>query len=44
MRALAVMSTLMPHLAGGRHHIYRGVIALALLELDPIGWTGRGGS
>ncbi len=31
VRALAVMSTLMPHLAGGRHHIYRGVIALALL-------------
>lgn len=31
VRALAVMSTLMPHLAGGRHHIYRGAIALALL-------------
>lgn len=31
VRALAVMSTLMPHLAGGRHHIYRGVVALALL-------------
>ncbi len=31
MRALAVLSTLMPHLAGGRHHIYRGAIALALL-------------
>jgi len=31
VRALAVMSTLMPHLSGGRHHIYRGVIALALL-------------
>ncbi len=29
--ALAVMSTLMPHLSGGRHHIYRGVIALTLL-------------
>jgi hypothetical protein len=25
------MSTLMPHLSGGRHHIYRGAIALALL-------------
>ncbi len=31
VRALAVMSTLMPHLAGGRHHIYRGVIGSALL-------------
>lgn len=31
VRALAVMSTLMPHLSGGRHHIYRGGIALALL-------------
>ncbi len=31
VRALAVMSTLMPHLSGGRHHIYRGAIALALL-------------
>ena len=31
VRALAVISTLMPHLAPGRHHIYRGVIALALL-------------
>jgi hypothetical protein len=31
VRALAVMSTMMPHLSGGRHHIYRGVIALALL-------------
>ncbi|WP_231614289.1 zinc ribbon domain-containing protein [Mycobacterium nebraskense] len=31
VRALAVVSTLMPHLAGGRHHIYRGAIVLALL-------------
>jgi len=31
VRALAVTSTLMPHLSGGRHHVYRGVIALALL-------------
>lgn len=31
VRALAMMSTLMPHLAGGRHHIYRGAIAIALL-------------
>ncbi len=31
VRALAVMSTLMPHLSGGRHHIYRGMVALALL-------------
>ncbi len=31
VRALAVISTLMPHLAPGRHHIYRGVIGLALL-------------
>lgn len=31
VRALAVMSTLMPHLSGGRHHIYRGAIVLALL-------------
>jgi len=29
--ALAVMSTLMPHLAGGRHHIYRTAIAVTLL-------------
>lgn len=31
VRSLAVVSTLMPHLAGGRHHIYRGAIGLALL-------------
>ncbi|WP_407687035.1 hypothetical protein [Mycobacterium sp. HUMS_1102779] len=31
VRALAVMSTLMPHLAGGRHHIYRTAIAVTLL-------------
>ncbi len=31
VRALAVMSTLMPHLSGGRHHIYRAAIAVALL-------------
>ncbi|EUA91065.1 putative membrane protein [Mycobacterium ulcerans str. Harvey] len=31
MRSLAVVSTLMPHLAGGRHHIYRGAIGLALV-------------
>lgn len=31
VRALAMMSTLMPHLSGGRHHIYRGAIAIALL-------------
>lgn len=31
VRALAVMSTLMPHLAGGRHHIYRTAIAVILL-------------
>lgn len=31
VRALAVMSTLMPHLSGGRRHIYRGAITLALL-------------
>ncbi|BAV41289.1 hypothetical protein SHTP_2117 [Mycobacterium ulcerans subsp. shinshuense] len=31
VRALAVMSTLMPHLAGGRRHIYRAMVALALL-------------
>ncbi len=31
VRALAVMSTLMPHLSGGRHHVYRGAIAVALL-------------
>ncbi|WP_262491132.1 hypothetical protein [Mycobacterium simiae] len=29
--ALAVMSTLMPHRSGGRHHIYRGAICSALL-------------
>ncbi|RFZ21382.1 Double zinc ribbon [Mycobacterium marinum] len=32
VRALAVMSTLMPHLSGTRHHIYRVAIALALLS------------
>lgn len=31
VQALAVMSTLMPHLSGGRHHVYRGAIAVALL-------------
>lgn len=31
MRALAVLSTLLPHLSAGRHHVYRNVIALALL-------------
>jgi zinc-ribbon domain len=31
VRALAVMSTLMPHLAGGRHHAYRLAVELALL-------------
>ncbi|ACC39871.1 Double zinc ribbon [Mycobacterium marinum] len=31
VRALALMSTLMPHLSGARHHIYRNAIALALL-------------
>lgn len=31
VRALAVLSTLMPHLSAGRHHVYRGAIALALL-------------
>jgi hypothetical protein len=31
VRALAVMSTLMPHLSGGRQHVYRTAIALALL-------------
>jgi hypothetical protein len=30
-RAVAVVGTLMPHLAAERHHIYRGVTALALL-------------
>ncbi|QUR69842.1 zinc-ribbon domain-containing protein [Mycobacterium spongiae] len=31
VRALALMSTLMPHLSGGRHHVYRGVVGLALM-------------
>lgn len=31
VRALAVMSTLMPHLSGRRQHIYRGAIVVALL-------------
>jgi predicted amidophosphoribosyltransferase len=31
VRALAVFSTLMPHLSGGRHHIYRAAVGLALL-------------
>ncbi|MGH9045760.1 MAG: zinc ribbon domain-containing protein, partial [Acidimicrobiales bacterium] len=31
VRALAVISTLMPHVSGSRHHLYRAVLALALL-------------
>ena len=31
VRALAVISTMMPHLSGGRHHIYRAAIAVALV-------------
>lgn len=31
VRALALMSTLMPHLSGRRHHLYRNVITLMLL-------------
>lgn len=31
VRALALMSTLMPHLSGRRHHLYRNVINLMLL-------------
>ncbi len=31
VRALAMTSTLMPHLSGGRHHVYRTAIAIALL-------------
>jgi hypothetical protein len=30
-RPIAVIGTLMPHLAAGRHHVYRNVTALALL-------------
>src|ERR1700758_4231051 len=30
-RQVAVIGTLMPHLHPGRHHVYRNVIALALL-------------
>jgi hypothetical protein len=30
-RQVAVIGTLMPHLAAGRHHVYRNVTALALL-------------
>jgi len=30
-RAVAVVGTLMPHMAAERHHVYRNVIALALL-------------
>ncbi|MGO9067541.1 MAG: zinc ribbon domain-containing protein, partial [Mycobacterium sp.] len=30
-RAVAVVGTLMPHLAAERHHIYRSLTALALL-------------
>jgi hypothetical protein len=30
-RPVAVIGTLMPHLAAGRHHVYRNVTALALL-------------
>jgi hypothetical protein len=30
-RPVAVMGTLMPHLHAGRHHVYRDVVALALL-------------
>lgn len=31
VRALALISTMMPHLSGGRHHLYRTAIAIALL-------------
>ena len=31
VRALALMSTLMPHLSGRRHHVYRNAVGLALL-------------
>jgi hypothetical protein len=31
VRALALMSTLMPHLSGRRHHTYRNAVGLALL-------------
>jgi hypothetical protein len=31
VRALAVLSTLMPHLSGRHHHVYRNAIAVALL-------------
>lgn len=31
VRALAVMSTLLPHLSGGRHHAYRTAVAVAVL-------------
>lgn len=31
VRALAMLSTLLPHLSAGRHHVYRNAIALALL-------------
>lgn len=31
VRALALMSTLMPHLSGRRHHLYRNVITLMLM-------------
>ena len=31
VRALALMSTLMPHLSGRRHHAYRNAVGLALL-------------
>src|SRR6201986_5248473 len=30
-RQVAVIGTLMPHMAAGRHHVYRNVTALALL-------------
>jgi len=30
-RQVAVIGTLMPHMAPGRHHVYRNVTALALL-------------
>lgn len=31
VRALALMSTLFPHVSGGRHHVYRAGLAIALL-------------
>jgi hypothetical protein len=40
-RPVAVIGTLMPHLAAERHHVYRNVTALALLAALIAAGLGR---